>query len=55
MSKNNSNNFTIRLPEDLRKQLEEIAKDDERTLSNLIIKFLKEGVSNYEKSKSWHS
>lgn len=52
MASKTSSNFTIRLPEDLRKQLEEIAKEDERTLSNLIIKFLKEGVSNYEKSKS---
>ncbi len=51
MSKNNSSNFTIRLPEDLRKQLEEIAKEDGRTLSNLIIKFLREGVENYGKRK----
>lgn len=52
MASKTSSNFTIRLSEDLRKQLEEIAKEDERTLSNLIIKFLKEGISNYEKSKS---
>ncbi len=51
MAKQNSNNFTVRLPEDLRKQLEEIANEDGRTLSNLIIKFLKEGVKNYGKSK----
>lgn len=50
MSSNNSTNFTVRLPEDLRKQLEEIAKEDGRTLSNLIIKFLREGVKNYGKS-----
>lgn len=50
MSTSNSSNFTIRLPEDLRKQLEEIAKEDGRTLSNLIIKFLKDGVKNSENS-----
>lgn len=50
MSKTNSSNFTVRLPEDLRKQLEEIAKDDGRTLSNLIIKLLKEGVEKYGKT-----
>lgn len=50
MADNNSGNFTVRLPEDLRKQLEEIAKEDGRTLSNLIIKFLREGVKNYGKS-----
>ena len=47
MSKSNSNNFTIRLPAELRAQLEEIAKQDDRTLSNLIIKLLKEGASKY--------
>lgn len=50
MSKTNSSNFTVRLPEDLRKQLEEIAKKDERTLSNLIIKLLKEGIEKYGKT-----
>lgn len=52
MSSKTSSNFTIRLPEDLRKQLEEIAKDDGRTLSNLIIKFLKEGVEKYGQKNS---
>lgn len=47
-----SSNFTIRLPDDLRKQLEEIAEKDGRTLSNLIIKFLNEGVKNYGEPNS---
>lgn len=47
-----SSNFTIRLPDDLRKQLEEIAKKEGRTLSNLINKFLNEGVANYGESKA---
>lgn len=50
MTSKTSSNFTIRLPEDLRSKLEEIAKDDGRSLSNLIIKFLREGVKNYENS-----
>lgn len=51
MSKTNASNFTIRLPEELREELELIAKEDGRTLSNLIIKFLREGISNYGKTK----
>lgn len=52
MASKTSSNFTVRLPEDLRKKLEEIAKEDGRTLSNLIIKFLKEGVAKYEQKNS---
>ena len=43
-------NFTIRLPKELREQLEQIAEDDCRTLSNLILKYIKEGVERDKKT-----
>lgn len=42
------NSLTIRMPDELRKQLEQEAKTDGRSLSNLIIKVL----NNYVESKS---
>lgn len=41
-----SNNFTLRLPDDLRKQLEKRAKKEGRSLANLIIFLLREAISN---------
>lgn len=35
-----SKSFTFRIPDKLRSSLEKLAKDDGRTLSNLIIKIL---------------
>lgn len=45
-----TNNYTIRLPKDLRDQLEKIADADSRTLSSLILKYLKEGVERDSKT-----
>ena len=39
-------NYTLRLPSELRGKLEKLANNENRTLSNLIIKLLKEGVEN---------
>ena len=36
--------FTFRMPNDLREKLEQIANKADRTLSNLIIKILKDYV-----------
>lgn len=41
-----SSNFTFRIPDDLRKQLEELAEEQGRTLSNLIIFLLRESLKN---------
>lgn len=46
MSKELSKVFSLRLPSDLREKLEGLAKKEGRSLSNLIIKILKEGVKN---------
>lgn len=40
-----SNNFTIRMPDELRSKLETIAKNDGRSLGNLIIKILTDYVA----------
>ena len=37
-------NYTIRLPEDLREQLQKIADEDGRSLSNMIIYILRKEV-----------
>ena len=34
--------FSFRLPDDLRRKLEEHAEEEDRTLSNLIVRILKE-------------
>lgn len=39
-----SNNFTFRIPDELRKKLEERAEKEGRSLANLIIYLLKEAV-----------
>lgn len=43
-----ASNFTFRMPDELREKLEQEAKSDSRSLSNLIIKAL----NDYVKSKS---
>lgn len=42
-----SKSFTFRLPEDLRLELEKISEKDGRTLSNLIIKILRDYVEKH--------
>lgn len=44
-----SNTFSFRIPDELRAELEKLSKEDGRSLSNLIIKVLREYV---EKTKS---
>lgn len=44
-----ASNFTFRIPDELRSELEKLSKEDGRSLSNLIIKVLREYV---EKTKS---
>lgn len=41
-----SSNFTFRIPNDLRKQLEKEANDNGRSLSNLIIWILRMHINN---------
>ncbi len=45
-----SSSFTFRLPDELRTALENLAKEDGRTLSNLIIKILRDYVESKCKS-----
>jgi len=45
------NSLTIRMPDELRKQLEQEAKTDGRSLSNLIIKVLNDYVESKSKDK----
>lgn len=45
------NSLTIRMPDELRKQLEQDAKTDGRSLSNLIIKVLNDYVESKSKDK----
>lgn len=46
-----ANNYTLRIPDDLREHLQEIADKEGRSLSNLIIFILRNGVDNYRKEK----
>lgn len=46
MQADKSKVFTLRLPNDLRSKLEERAKNEGRSLANLIIYLLKEAISN---------
>ncbi len=41
----------ITIPKDLKKKLEKIAKQDDRSFNNLVIKILKDFVSNSSKNK----
>ncbi len=45
-----ASNFTFRIPDELRAALEKLAKEDGRTLSNLIIKILRDYVESKYKS-----
>ena len=45
-----SNTFSFRMPDELRAELEKLSKEDGRSLSNLIIKVLREYVENKCKS-----
>lgn len=44
-------NYTIRLPEDLREQLQKIADEDGRSLSNMIIYILRKEVDSIERNR----
>lgn len=46
MNNKTTNNYTLRIPLDLRKKLEVIAKEDDRTLSNLILKILNDYIKD---------
>lgn len=41
-----TSSFTFRLPDELRSELEKLSKEDGRTLSNLIIKILRDYVES---------
>lgn len=45
ISKNNTRTL-ITIPKELKKQLEEIAKKDNRSFNNLVVKILKDYVNN---------
>jgi predicted HicB family RNase H-like nuclease len=45
ISKDNTRTV-ITIPKELKKQLEELAKQDNRSFNNLVIKILKDYVSN---------
>jgi predicted HicB family RNase H-like nuclease len=45
ISKDNTRTL-ITIPKELKKQLEEIAKQDNRSFNNLVVKILKDYVSN---------
>lgn len=45
ISKDNTRTL-ITIPKELKKQLEEIAKQDNRSFNNLVIKILKDYVNN---------
>lgn len=45
------NSLTIRIPDELRKKLEQEAKTDGRSLSNLIIKVLNDYVESKSEDK----
>lgn len=47
------NSLTIRVPDELRERLEKEAKEDGRSLSNLITKILNEYVSGKTESKKY--
>ena len=40
--------YSLRFPEELKEKLQKLAKDDGRTLSNLIVKILSDYVQNKE-------
>lgn len=46
MQSKKSSIFTLRLPNDLRSQLEEISEKEGRSLANLIVFFLREAVND---------
>lgn len=41
----------IRIDEDLKKKLDMIALDEQRSLNNLVIRVLSKFIENYEKEK----
>ncbi len=46
MENKNETNMTLRLPNDLREKLLELAKKDNRSLHNLIITLLRQATSD---------
>ena len=51
MSTKNSVNFTLRMPENQKFQLDMIAHKESRTLTNLINKVLQEYIEEYNSAK----
>ena len=52
LNRNDSINFTLRMPVDLRLELEKIAKKEDRTVTNLINMALKRYVDMYNGVKN---
>lgn len=53
MAKENTENkpTSVRLPDDLKAELEAIGMAEERSLSNIIIRFCREGASRYRQQQ----
>lgn len=47
MNTNNKKNYTIRLDNDIRAALELMAEHEDRSLSNMVLKILKQEVSKF--------
>ncbi len=47
MNTNNKKNYTIRLDNDIRAALELMAEYEDRSLSNMVLKILKQEVSKF--------
>ena len=47
LNRNDTINFTLRMPVDQRLQLEKIAKNEDRTVTNLINMILKNYIERY--------
>lgn len=50
MTEKTNTNYTIRIPNDTREKLQRIADQEGRSLSNLILWFIRKGVEEYERS-----
>lgn len=51
MKEKTNNNYTIRIPNDTREKLEQIASEQCRTLADQIKWFIMKGVREYEESE----
>ena len=43
--------FSLRLPTEIREKLEKVAKEEDRSIANVIIRILKEYLKKYDKEK----